>query len=633
MVSPSFELTAENGMWITEICRRLDGMPLAIELAAARVRALSVKQIAGHLDDRFHLLTSGSRTAPLRHQTLEAALDWSYALLSEVEQKVLQRLSVFAGGWMLEAAEVVCAGEGVEEAEVLDVLSQLIDKSLVVADKPNDEARYNFLETIRQYGHEKLVEAGGTNEIKDKHLSYYRQWVGNATPHLLGPEQFGWLSRFETEHPNICAALEWCQLAPNGADQGVPLAAEMGYFWKLRGYHTEGRMWLSAVLAHKDAQHRTITRAQALHRAAVLAFFQSDYSVVRTLAEQSLAISRELGAAGRLEVANALEILAEAATETGDYATAPELYEQALTLYREVGDLVGIGDTLKMLGWQAMRTGDYQRAESQLEEGLIACRQSGDLRQITSALAGLGELAVRRGQYERASAFLRESLEIGRRSGEKWGIAIALGSLGWLALNQGDLKEMNRLLGESLQVRLETGDKSGIAWCLEKLAEASSLRSRFRPAAIIFGAASALRATVGSAMDAADRPAYEHTRAKIRAGLGEHAFAAAWAKGSALTVKVAVDYALSEPAMPGAESTRETKEAFGGLTRREREVAVWIAKGKSNREIARAMTVGVRTIETYVTRILNKLGFDSRVQIATWTIEKGFGERSAGEQG
>jgi DNA-binding NarL/FixJ family response regulator len=295
--------------------------------------------------------------------------------------------------------------------------------------------------------------------------------------------------------------------------------------------------------------------------------------------------------------------------------------------------VVGIGDTLKMLGWGAMRTGDYEHAKSQLEEGLVVCRQSGDLRQISSALAGLGELAIRRGQYSQAAAFINESLDISQRSGEKWGIAIALGSLGWLALLQGNFKEVRRLLGESLQVRLETGDKSGIAWCLEKLAEASSLQSRLRPAAILFGAASALRATVGSAMDAADIHAYERTKAGIRAGLGDRAFAAAWEEGLALPVKVAVEYALSEPERLGAESTPASKEALGGLTRREQEVAAWIAKGKSNREIARLMTVNVKTVETYVTRILNKLGFESRVQIATWTIEKGFVQGGVNEQG
>ena len=627
-ISPDFKLTTENGAWVAEICRRLDGMPLAIELAAARVRTLSVQQIAQRLDDRFRLLTGGSRTAEPRQQTLVATLDWSYALLSEVERKVLQRLSVFAGGATLEAVEAVCAGKEVESAEVLDVLSRLVEQSLVVVVRPDGgEMRFRLLETIRQYAREKLAESGEADESRNRHLNYFVRWAEKAGPYWLLPERFAWLNRFEAEHDNIRAALESSQATPEGANAGLRLAAVMGHFWILRAYHTEGRMRISAALAQKGAQQPTITRAQALYRSSTLAFFQSDYSAARALAEQSLAIARKLGVAGRLEVANALEMLAEVDTEIGDYSAASKLYEQALSLYRELGDLVGIGDTLKMLGWGAMRTGDYEQAESRLNEGLIACRQSGDLRQISSALSGLGELAVRRGQYERASDLLRESLNISEHSGEKWGIAIALGSLGWLALRQHDFREMRKLLGESLGVRMETGDRGGMAWCLEKLAGANSLQSRFQQAVIVFGAASALRATVGSVMDAVDRPDYERMISRLRIALGKEAFAAAWTEGQGMTLEQAIDYALTEP--EPAETEVSLKEKFGGLTEREREVAALIAKGKSNREIAKAMTIGAKTVETYVTRILNKLGFDSRVQIATWMIEKGFKEKES----
>jgi len=627
-ISTDFTITTDNGAWIAEICRRLDGIPLAIELAAARVRTLSVQQIAQRLDDRFRLLTGGSRTAPPRQQTLSSTLDWSYDLLSMKEQKVMQRLSVFAGGGTLEAAESICADEGVEAGGVLDLLSHLVDKSLVVVDKPEGgETRYRLLETIRQYAGEKLVESGEADESKNRHLNYFVQLAEQAQLHLFRPGQFAWINRFEAEHDNIRAALEWSQVAAEGANTGLRLAATMGYFWRLHAYHTEGRMRISAALAQKGAQGPTIVRAQALHQVSVLAFFQSDYSAARALAEQGLAIAKKLGVAGRLEVANALEVLAEVATEIGDYSTAAKFYEEALPLYREVGDLVGIGDTLKMLGWGAMRTGDYEQAESRLNEGLIVCRQSGDLRQISSALAGLGELAVRRGQYQRASDLLRESLNICEHSGEKWGIAIALGSLGWAALRQHDFVEMRKLLTESLDVRMETGDKGGMAWCLEKLAEANSLQSRFQQSVIIFGAASALRATVGSVMDAVDRPDYERMISRLRIVLGKKAFEAAWTEGQGLTLEQAIDYALAEP--KPAEIEVSLKEKFGGLTEREREVAALIARGKSNREIAKVMTVGTKTVETYVTRILNKLGFDSRVQIATWMIEKGFNEKES----
>jgi len=627
-IAPHFALETENAAWVSEICRRLDGMPLAIELAAARVRTLSVQQIAQRLDDRFHLLTGGSRTADPRQQTLAATLDWSYALLSEPERKILQRLSTFSGGATLEAAEAVCAGEGINSEEVLDVLSHLAEKSLVTVDRPEGgETRYRLLETIRQYAREKFAESGEVDESKNRHLDYFVQWAEKAEPYLNGAEQVLWLKRFEIEHDNLRAALEWCSTADDRAEAGLRLAAITAVFWMVHGYHSEGRVRLAAALAQQAAQRPTLARAQALLRACNLAFYQSDYPAVRALAEESLAISKKQGLAGRLAVADAIEMLAEAASETGDYAAATRFYEEALPLYREIGDLVGIGDTLKMLGWGAMRTGDYERAESRLNEGLIVCRQSGDLHQILSALSGLGELALRQGQYARAQSLLQESLAISRSMGEKWGMAIALGSLGWAALRQYDFKEMRKLLGESLAVRMETGDKGGMAWCLEKLAEAHSLESRFQQAVIIFGAAAALRAPVGSVMDAADRPDYERMISRLRTELGKEAFAAAWAEGQAMTLEQAIDYALAEPET--AEIEVSLKEKFGGLTEREREVAALIAQGKSNREIAKAMTVGAKTVETYVTRILNKLGFDSRVQIATWMVGKGFEKKES----
>ena len=323
---PGFKMTVENGGRIAEICRRLDGMPLAIELAAARVRSLSVEQIAERLDDRFHLLTAGSRTGPARQQTLAATLDWSYSLLSAKEKRVLQRLSVFAGGATIEAAEAVCTGRGVKSAEVVDVLSHLVNKSLVTASMPEgSETRFRLLETVRQYALEKLEESGEGDETKSCLLNYLVNWAEEIELHPEGPEQYAWLNRLEAEHDNIRAALDWSQGSGEEANAGLRLATIMGNFWKLRGYHTEGRVRLSAALAQKGAQRGTLERAQALFQASDLAFFQSDYPVVRELAEQSLAISRELGVSGQKVVANAVEILAEVATETGDYLSCSRI--------------------------------------------------------------------------------------------------------------------------------------------------------------------------------------------------------------------------------------------------------------------------------------------------------------------
>ncbi len=624
-ISPEFQLTAENGAWVAGICRDLDGMPLAIELAAARVRSLSVQQIAHKLDERFRLLTGGSRTAPLRQQTLEATIDWSYALLSPAEQRVLQYLSVFAGGATLEAMEFVCAGAGVDKSDVLNLTSQLVNKSLVLTSQTSSETRFRLLETIRQYASQKLTEAADVDESRNRHLDYFLQWAKNAEPHLNGADQVMWLQRFELENDNLRAALDWSLLAANRFEMGLHLATITAIFWKLHGHYNEGRLRLAVFLAQESLRRPTPLRAQALYGACVLAFYQSDYPAVNALAEESLSICREHGSESHLGVANALEMLAEAASETGEYLTATHLYEEALLLYREVGYLLGICDTLKMMCYTDMRAGNFEQIESRMEEALVISRQSKSPYSIASSLAALGELSIRQGRIERAQSFLKEGLRISQRLGDKWGTAVALGSLGWLALRQGDFGEMRKLLKQSLDIRIETGDRGGMAWCLEKLAEAHSLQTRYRQAAVIFGTAAALRAPMGSMMDAADRPEYERTISSLRTLLGKEAFDAAWHEGQAMTLEQAVDYTLTEPVLE--KIGNNLKEEFGGLTEREREVAVWIVQGKSNREIAKAMTVGAKTIETYVSRILNKLGFDSRVQIATWVIEKGLNKK------
>jgi non-specific serine/threonine protein kinase len=618
-IAPDFQLTAENGSWVAEICRRLDGMPLAIELAAARVRTLSVQQIAQRLDDRFHLLTVGSRTAPLRQQTLAATLDWSYALLSGFEQKVLQGLSVFAGGATLDAVQWVCANAG----DVLDALSRLVDKSLVTVTRPErGETRYHLLETIRQYAHKKLTESGQLEEFKDHHLNYFLQWAEKAEPNLTGPEQVEWLDRYEAEHDNLRAALEWCNADAGKAMSGLRLAAACGRFWRLHGYSIEGCMRLSAALARPGAQERTLARARTLTFVANLSYLQSDYPAMRPLAEEALSIWRELGEEGKAWAAYTLDLLGELATEEGDYESAPVLFQEALEIYQELNNIRGIGQIHMQFGWAAMRTGDYLQAQNHLEEFLRLAQQLEDKTHLAFAFSGLGEVAVRQGQYEHAISLLEQGLALNRERGDKWGTGTLLGSLGWVALRQGNFEQMRQSLGESLAVRVEISDKGGIAWCLEKLAEAKYEQSQFQESAKIFGHAEALRVPIRSVIDPADRLDYDRLLSGLRAAVGEDAFAALWAEGAAMQLEEVIDCALSDPLSP-SESARRAKEKFGGLTAREREVAVLIAQGKSNREIAGAMTVGVKTVETYVTRILDKLGFDSRVQIATWVVEKG----------
>ena len=637
--SPTFALTQDHGPWVAEICRRLDGMPLAIELAAARVRALSIQQIAERLDDRFRLLTGGSRTAPPRHQTLAATLDWSYALLAEAEQKTLQRLSVFAGGWTLPAAEAVCGGHGVETGDVLDLLTHLVDKSLVIAGKGDGETRYRLLETIREYAQRRLAESGEEAKWRDRHLDYFIDWAENAEPHLLAPDKLAWLSRFEAEHDNLRAGLAWALTSEGKAPESLQLAGLAGYFWRVHGYYSEGRTRLSAALAQRGAEkpENAPARARALGWAGALAFSQSDYPAARSICQASLALCREMGEAGRSGLAAALDRLADVETEEGNYAAALPLFEEALAIRRQLHETHSAGHTLTLLGWLAMRAGDYEAATTRLDEALAQCRALGDPVLIGQALAGRGELAVRQGQYRLAAGLLEESLDLRRKLGEVWGIAGSLGSLGWVALRQRDFKRTRERLGESLAIRQDYGDAGGSAWCLEKLAEAALLQGQaapaarrvayFQRAARVFGAAAALRARLNAVMDGVDQPEFERHRATLRSRLGDNVFSAAWAAGGGMSLQQAADDALAEPEAVAAGEAfspdAATWQSFGGLTARERQAAALVAQGQSNRQIAEAMVVGVRTVETYVTRIRSKLGLDTRVQIATWAIERG----------
>ena len=631
--SPGYELTSQNAPWTANICRRLDGVPLAIELAAARARAMSVRQIAEHLDDRFKLLSGGPRTAPLRQRTLEATLDWSHTLLSQDEQRLFRRLSVFSGGWSLEAAGQV----GMDMPDLLPVLAGLVNKSLVVMDQLQGESRYHYLETIRQYAWEKLAQAGETRQIRGRHLEYFTLWAEQAESRLSGRDQPEWVKRFSTEHDNLRAALEWGQQAELVAELSLRLAAACGHFWKIRGFLSEGRMHLSAALGRSDSQQFGLTRAQALIKAANLSYLQSDFPATRPNLEEALALSRELGAEGKQETAQALDLLGELATEVGEYEQAPSFFEEALAIYRELQKQPGIAEMLMQLGWAAMRVGNYSQASDLLKECLALFREQGETRQLGFAFAGLGELSVRQGDYERASEFLEQSLSLRQELGDRWAIATTLGSLGWVAMLERDFKLMRALLGESLSLRMEIGESGGAAWCLEKLAQGISLEVQnlttayrlrgLQRAARLLGAAEALRLPVNSTIDPADLFEYETLLAQIKAGLGQEGFDSAWAEGRGMPIPETVALGLA-PLLTNAElaslsAFQSAKARYGGLSPRERETAVLITQGKANREIAEIMFVRLKTVETYVTRILNKLGFDSRVQIATWAHEVG----------
>jgi non-specific serine/threonine protein kinase len=577
--SPEFKLTVHNGARVAEICRRLDGMPLAIELAAAHVRSLSVQEIAQRLDHRFQLLIEGSRTAAPRQQTLESTLDWSYDLLSVREQKILRRLAVFAGGAALEAAEKVCAGEDVDVDEVQETISRLVDKSLVIADRSSrGKVWYRLLESIREYALEKLVAANEKADVQDKHLHFYLQLVEEAEMKLRGPKQADWLKMLEDEHDNIRAALGWA-LESQNADAGLMLATRTTFFWNMRGYLKEGRRWMEKALELK-------------HLASVTS------------------------------VANALKVFAIIQGKGSDLNLIRKLLEESLKLYQELDDKNGIAEVLNFLGINADAQDDYTKAKEYLNASLALRRELGDPWGIAQTLQNFAPIALQEHDYESAKAYAEETIAWFERAGDQRGVTRNFSDLAEVAVVEGDYPLAMRLLSQSLSHLLEIGDKRSIVSTLGHLAVLESKQGNHVRAALLFGAAESFRKSIDMAPLQAELEYedYDKCLGDTREGLSEKEFTHLWERGRDMTLEEVVAFVLHETDAP--MPVQVEKEQFSGLTARERETAILIAEGKSNREVAEAMTVSLKTVESYITRIRRKLGVNSRVQIAAWVIDK-----------
>jgi non-specific serine/threonine protein kinase len=585
---PDFQLMHENATVIAQICQRLDGIPLAIELAAARVRALPVQDIAERLNDRFRLLIGSSRTAAPRHQSLQAAIDWSYALLSEDEQVVLRRLSVFAGGWTLEAAEAVCAGGEVLRDETLDRLSQLVDKSLVIMREQAGKARFHMLETIRQYAWERLVDSGEAAAIRRRHAEYFLALAQETGPKLLGSGQMASVKRLEAEHDNLRMALAWSRSEPTGTEIGLRLAAAIAQFWQLRGYLSEGQAWLEALLSESRGAPAPV-RAQALSRVGFLSGFAEP----------------ERGTA---------------------------FLKKALALYRELRDSQGIIEQLYMLAWMAQFQGNYPQAVTHANQALTLAKEIGDKWGEAAALFCLEEVAYAQGDLVQATALLEESIALCREIGNLWALGRRLTRLGQIAHAQGDPQRALALIHEALVDCWQAGDTSGTVTAITGLAGIARAEGEPARAARLLGAAAALREATGTVLFPAFQSEYEREVAAVRAQLGASTFESAWEEGQAMRIEQVMAYAGFTPPAPLEEAPRPSltpaqaaKQAYEGLTRREREVAALVAQGMSNREIATKLVVDIKTVEAHISRILNKLNLTSRTQIALWARNKGLG--------
>jgi len=605
-LAPDFALTPANAPTVAAICRRLDGLPLAIELAAARIKILSPRALQGRLDNRLHVLSGGPLHLPERQRTLRGALDWSYTLLAPGEQDLFGRLAVFAGGCTLEAAEAVCATPTPLPISVLDGLALLIDNNLARVEGEGDEQpRVGMLETLREYGLERLEAAGGTAAVRERHAAYYLALAEAAEPELTGTEQARWLGRLEAEYDNLRAVLRW---ARDGGEPevGLRLAAALWRFWLIHGHLSEGRGWLEGLLATLEAtgghggavdgdarrtggteRERGAVRAKALRGAGGLATEQGDFRQARTLYESALAAYKTLG--DTEGIAAVLNNLGVAADGQGDYRRADMLYAESLALKREIGDRWGITTSLSNLGRLALQRGDDERAMALYEESLALSRELEDTGSIALSLNALGEVALYQGAYARATPLLEESIALARRVGDKRGLAFALNNLGNVALWQGDFAQATAYQEESLAVRRALGNEEGMAtsladlgdiaraqgdyWraattyaesvtllrtsddtilvipILEKVAALASLAGRQQTdvlthAAQLFGAAARLRDEIGAPLLPVARTVYERDVATVRTALGERAFAAAWGEGLSLSREGAISAAL-----------------------------------------------------------------------------------------
>jgi predicted ATPase/DNA-binding CsgD family transcriptional regulator len=574
-VVPTFELTGTNAPAVARLCRMLDGMPLAIELAAARARVLSVEQISSRLESSFALLTGGNRNALPRQRTLRATIDWSHVLLGDKEQALFRRLSVFTGGFDLDAAEEVCGGENHEHDEVLNQLTSLIDKSLVEVAERDGAARYGLLETVRQYAREKLEGSGEKPSIRRRHAGFFLELAEHAEPKINGKDREFWLGRLDTEHDNLRAALAWSQETAE-AETALRLAGALSWFWFHREYWSEWGRWLDGALAIRESAREPrhgAARAKVLSGGGFLAWMQGDQQTARSQLEESVMLWREVGDGQGL--AQALRFLSGSFESQGDYAAARPLAEESVQLFREGEDTFGLGITLSRLGITALAQGDHVAARAALEESVAICREIED----------------------------------------DWALALALRNLGIGALREGNLEEAVARLAESLKVLRETGNPLYMQ-NLELLAAAVSMRGDHRRAAILFGAAEALREAVGTFVLPLYRAEYDRGVAATREGLDEATLSAAWSEGRAMTPEEAIEYALK------TEEPSASPKGTAGLSAREVEVLRLVAEGLTDAQVARELYLSPRTVGWHLRSVYRKLGVPSRAAAAKAAVER-----------
>jgi predicted ATPase/DNA-binding NarL/FixJ family response regulator len=586
-VQPNFRLSPANLHTIAEICVRLDGLPLAIELAAARIKMLSPTALLSRLSHRLQILTRGARDLPVRQQTLRNTLQWSYDLLNIREQRLFRRLSVFVGGLTLEAVEAVCYDTQKDASHTLDEIASLLDKSLLLQVEEEREARFAMLLTVREYGLECLKNSGEKERVQRAHALYYIDLAERVEPEYFGTHSAEVLDQLELEYENLRAALSWL-VESEERELALHLGATLWWFWYARGHMSEGRQWFERLLPGSERVAAPV-RAKALKSAGWFAYQQKDLDHAETLLKEGLEVYRLLG--DEQNIATSLYRLGLVAITRGNYPLAQSLTEDALSIYYQEGNKEGIADSLLILSYVASEQGEYSRAREMAEQGLLLFREIRD----------------------------------------QWAIAYTLLGLARVVMLQGDTITAQTLTEESLAISIELSNLGGIASCLERLAEISADQEQLVWAVLLLGAAENLRETTAISQESFHRSEYERLVNAIRNKLGAETFNSMWLQGRKMTPEQAIAARESPITLVSqgvklrqSSSTSKTKQKGSypsGLTPRQMDVLRLLAQGLTDAEIAGRLDISSRTVSTHLTSIYHKLGINSRVAAFRFAID------------
>ncbi len=670
LVRPDFSLTSDNAQPIAQICTRLDGLPLAIELASSRTRLFSPQALLARLDKSLPLLTGGSLDLPARQQTLRQAIDWSYNLLDSIEQRLFARMGVFAGGCTLDAAAHIARDMGLAEGDLLDSLESLIDKNLLrQREEPDGEPRFWMLATIREYAVEKLAESGEMATVREAHARFFLSMAERFAEELRGPKQADWLALLEREHDNLRAALSWTTDTHIDAEAGVNMVGALWWFWYVRGHISEGRRWLEKALALAGADSPQLPEslrrklADAYNGAGSLAGTQGDYAQATAMLRQSLAITRSLGnTRGVARTLNNLGIfvshqgayaeaeryfresfdlkkeiqdevglssaynrLAEIAHVRGEYNRAEELYGESLALRRALGDKAWIVDTVQNLAGLAYDTGDLARALRLAIESRDLAEEMGYKEGLANSLSYMAMALFEQGRHETAESLLKESLDLSQAMGDQSTQSLTLTRLAQVASSHQEYVQARALLKQALQIRVNLREYNAeMASALEWLAyldigeeAASDVRERVERAATIFGATEARREEMGAPITPINRAHHTEMAQRARARLGPSASDAAWGRGRAMTFEEVATFALREApastqAILPASQTAPGDSGSSELTTRELDVLRLVAEGLTNKEIAERLVLSHRTVQNHLYSIFSKLDVTTR---------------------